>query len=183
MGAAARGIDAARVAMAGAIHDLSAMHPAGGLRRVGAALSARGATHPEDGMAIESDTTGSALEAFRGYAAAFQKLDAKAVAEHFHEPALMITPIGIFSTPNGAAVEEVYRGVLRDISARGYARTEFSTLVERRLAEGLAIVSGNGVQTKASGEVLQAFGVTYTLKHAASGWRIVVAAIHDPAPS
>jgi ketosteroid isomerase-like protein len=131
-------------------------------------------------MAIENTTTGSALEAFRSYAAAFQKLDAKAVAEHFHEPALMITPIGIFSTPHAAAVEEVYRGVMRDISARGYARTEFSTLVERRLSNGLAIVSGNGVQKKASGEELQRFGVTYTLKHVTNDWRIVVAAIHEP---
>jgi ketosteroid isomerase-like protein len=132
-------------------------------------------------MATEDTTTGTAMEAFRSYAAAFQKLDAKAVAEHFHEPALMITPIGIFSTPNGAAVEEVYRGVMRDISAHGYARTEFAGLSERRLAQGLAIVSGNGVQKKASGEVLQPFGVTYTLKHVTHGWRIVVATIHEPA--
>jgi len=131
-------------------------------------------------MAIENTTTGSALEAFRSYAAAFQKLDAKAVAEHFHQPALMITPNGIFSMSHAAAVEEIYRGVMRDISARGYARTEFSTLVERHLADGLAIVSANGVQKKASGEDLQRFGATYTLKHVASGWRIVVATIHEP---
>lgn len=131
-------------------------------------------------MAIQTSTTGSALEAFRSYAAAFQKLDAKAVAAHFHEPSLLITPMGIFSTLTAAGVEEVYRGVMRDISARGYARTEFSTLSERRLADGLVSVTGNGVQLTASGEELQPFGVTYTLKRSVSGWRIVVAAIHEP---
>jgi ketosteroid isomerase-like protein len=131
-------------------------------------------------MATENTAKGSAVEAFRSYAAAFQKLDAKAVAEHFHEPAVMVTPIGIFSTPDRAVVEEVYRGIMRDIAARGYARTEFSTLSEQHLADGLAIVKGNGVQRKGSGEDLQRFGVTYTLKRIASGWRIVVATIHEP---
>ncbi|HTV24430.1 MAG TPA: hypothetical protein VMG12_37315 [Polyangiaceae bacterium] len=130
-------------------------------------------------MAHANTTNGGALEAFRSYAAAFQKLDAKAVSAHFAEPALMITPIGVFSVPNAAAVEEVYRGVMRDASARGYARTEFATLSEQRLTEQLSIVSGEGAQKRASGEVLHDFGVAYTLQKSKDAWRIVVATIYD----
>ncbi len=45
-----------------------------------------------------------------------------------------------------------------DLPARGYERTEFSSITARRLSDDLAIVTGSGGET----------------------WRIVVAAIHDP---
>lgn len=67
-------------------------------------------------------------------------------------------------------MEDAYRGTMRDIAARGYARTECSTLSEQRLADGLAMVKGNGMQRKPSSEDPHRFGATYTLKHIASDW-------------
>jgi hypothetical protein len=125
----------------------------------------------------------SAIESFRGYAAAFQKLDAREVARHFHIPALLIAPHAVFPLPDAGAVEKEYRRVLGDAAAKGYARTEFSPLLERHLAEDLAVITGNGAWHKASGEELQRFGITYTLRQLQGEWRIVVAAIHDPHPS
>lgn len=123
-----------------------------------------------------------AIETFRSYAAAFQRLDARDVARHFHTPALLLAPHAVFPLESTAAVEETYRRVLGDAAAKGYARTEFSPLLERHLAEDLAVISGNGTWRKHSGEELQRFGVTYTLRKVEDDWRIVVAAIHDPIP-
>jgi hypothetical protein len=129
-------------------------------------------------MAKEKE--GDALEAFRRYTESFQSLDPRATASRFHEPALMITPQGVTALPNAAAVEAVYGRVMAELPARGYSRTEFSSLTERRLAEDLATVSGTGVWKTASGDDLQHFGMTYTLRRSAGTWRIVVATIHAP---
>jgi ketosteroid isomerase-like protein len=121
-----------------------------------------------------------AIEAFRRYTDAFQTLSPHAVVPYFNEPAIMITPQGVMALPTGSAVEQAYEHVMAALPAQGYARTEFSTLVEHRLSDDLAIVSGMGTWKKASGEDLQRFAMTYTLRRAARVWRIVVACIHDP---
>lgn len=141
---------------------------------------------PNGGMESRSAVKGAegndAIETFRSYAAAFQRLDARAVARHFHEPALLLAPHAVFLLSDAAAAEETYRRVLGDAAARGYARTEFSPLLERHLADDLAVISGNGAWKKDSGEELRRFGVTYTLRKVEGRWQIVVAAIHDPTP-
>jgi ketosteroid isomerase-like protein len=139
------------------------------------ALDGRGADPYGPGMAKNI----GALEAFRLYTQAFQSLDARAVAAHYHEPAMIITPQGVVPFPTGAAVEEFYGKLMADLPARGYARTELSGLAERPLAAGLGLVTGVGVWRKASGEEIQRFGMTFTLRRSGESWRIVVATIHD----
>ena len=129
---------------------------------------------------MKSDTAADGLAAFHDYTQAFQTLDPRAVVPHFHEPALMITPQGVFSLPNGAAVEQAYVHVMADVRAQGYAKTDFPQLAAQRLGDDLVVVSGVGIWKKESGEELQRFGMTYTLRRAAGAWRIIVVTIHDP---
>jgi Domain of unknown function (DUF4440) len=129
---------------------------------------------------MDNKDTQEAIEAFRRYTQAFQSLDPRSVVPHFHEPALMINPRGVFPLPTGAAVEKAYAPVMAELPAQGYVRTEFSQLVGRRLSNDMAVVSGSGVWKKASGESFNAFGMTYTLRRVGGVWRIVVAIIHEP---
>jgi ketosteroid isomerase-like protein len=119
------------------------------------------------------------LEAFRRYTQAFQALDARAVAQHFHEPAFFITPKDVLSLATIEAVEQAYARIMADMPP-DYARTEFSPLSEHRLSDDLAMVSGGGVWKNAANEDLMPFGMTYTLRRSRQTWRIVVAAIHAP---
>lgn len=128
---------------------------------------------------MDNKDTQDAIEAFRRYTQAFQSLDPRAVVPHFHEPALMINPRGVFALPTGAAVEQLYARVMAELPAQGYVRTEFSSLVARRLSNETAVVSGSGVWRKASGESFSPFGMTYTLRRVGGAWRIAVAIIHD----
>ena len=121
----------------------------------------------------------TALETFRRYAQAFQSLDPVAVARHFHIPSLMITPQGVLAFASGADVEQAYGRVMADLPARGYAGTEFSELVERKLGDDLAAVTGGGAWKTATGEEFSPFGMTYMFRRAGDTWRIVLAAIHD----
>jgi hypothetical protein len=125
------------------------------------------------------DETNGALEAFRRYTQAFQALDARAVAQHFHEPAFFITPSDVVALPTVTAVEQTYARVMADMPS-DYARTEFSPLTAHRLSDDLAMVSGSGVWKNAANQDLMPFGMTYTLRRSSQTWRIVVAAIHAP---
>jgi ketosteroid isomerase-like protein len=119
-----------------------------------------------------------ALDSFRRYAEAFQSLDAKAVARHFHEPSLLITPQGIAAMRTIADVEQAYERVMTDLPAQGYAGTRFTSLDARQLGDELAVVTGAGVWKKATGEEFAPFGISYTLRRANGAWRIVVATIY-----
>lgn len=121
------------------------------------------------------------LEEFARYTQAFRSLDARAVAQHFHEPALFITPKEIVSLPTVQTVEQAHARVMSDLPP-DYVRTEFSPLSVHRLSDDLAMVSGSGAWKNAANKDLRlmAFGMTYTLRRAADTWRIVVGAMDAP---
>ncbi|HSC82226.1 MAG TPA: nuclear transport factor 2 family protein [Pseudomonas sp.] len=124
----------------------------------------------------------SALKAFLSYTRAFQKLDPRAVAPYFHEPAFHVTADGARMLPDAPAVEQMYQQVMADLPARGYVRTDFSGLEAHCLSDNLAQVSGTGEWKTGANETLMRFGMTYTLRRSAGSWRIVVGLIHDPLP-
>jgi len=120
-----------------------------------------------------------AVEAFWRYAKAFQSLDPKAVAAHFNEPALMITPQGVNAMLNAQAVEQAYARVMAELPAQRYDRTEFSRIDEHRLGDDLTMLTGSGSWVDKSGKKFMPFGMTYTLRRTGQNWRIVVAIIHS----
>jgi hypothetical protein len=69
------------------------------------------------------DETSGALEAFRKYTQAFRALDARAVAQHFHEPAFFITPGDVLALPTVEAVEQTHRQVMADMPLMPFGMT------------------------------------------------------------
>ena len=120
-----------------------------------------------------------AVEAFWSYTKAFQALDAKAVATHFAEPAMMITPQGVSALPNAAAVEQAYARIMAELPAQRYARTDFSEVQERRLGDDLTLLTGSGTWVDTAGKPFMPFGMTYALRRMGQKWRIVMAIIHS----
>ena len=129
---------------------------------------------------MDGARSSEAAAVFRKYVQAFQTLDPRAVVPFYDQPALTITPMGVFALPDGAAVEGMYRQVMKPLPGLGYARTELSPLEEKHLGEDLVVVSGVGVWRTASGEELRRFGMTCTLRRDSQAWRFVVLAVHDP---
>jgi hypothetical protein len=120
----------------------------------------------------------AAIEAFEKYAESFQSLDPKAIPEHFHEPALIVTPKGVQSLPDATSVERAYARIMADLPKQNYARTEFTRLREQRLGDDLVMITGWGTWVDHAGKGFMPFGLTYTLRHTQAGWKIVVALIH-----
>jgi hypothetical protein len=119
------------------------------------------------------------LEAFGQYTRAFQALDPRAVAQHFHEPAFFITPQEVVCLATIETVEHTYARVMAEMPP-DYVRTEFSPLSVQHLSDALTMVSGSGAWKNAANDDLMPFGMTYTLRRVGQTWRIVVAVIHAP---
>jgi hypothetical protein len=119
-----------------------------------------------------------AIAAFEKYTESFESLDPKAISAHFHAPALIVTPKGVQSLPDAAAVERAYARIMADLPKQHYARTEFSPLREQRLSDDLAMITGWGTWVDIDGNGFMPFGLTYTLRRTEAGWKIVVAMIH-----
>ena len=126
------------------------------------------------------ETSGGALETFRRYTRAFESLEPRSMVPFLHQPALFISPQGVVVLSTPEEVERFFIPVMADLRGRGYRSSEFSGLTERALSADLTIVGGTAVWRTASGEVLRRFGLTYTLRRAAEGWKLVVATIHEP---
>ena len=124
-----------------------------------------------------TEPSSGALAAFKLYTQAFGALDARAVAQHFYEPALLITPKEVIPLPSAATVVQTYARIMGEMP-RDYTHTEFRGLAERRLGDDLALVTGNGSWKNAANDDIMPFGMTYTLRRTDGAWRIVVAAIH-----
>ena len=122
----------------------------------------------------------AAGKTFWSYTRAFQSLNAKAVASHFHEPAMLITPRGVQALPNRSAVERAYAEIMAELKGTRYTRTEFSSVTEQRLSEDVVTLDGSGTWVDGAGKPYMPFGFTYTLRRAPDGWQIVVALIHAP---
>jgi ketosteroid isomerase-like protein len=127
--------------------------------------------------ATAARASNTALAAFNSYTRAFGALDAKAVATHFHQPAMLVTPMDVIALSSADAVEQTYSKIMRDMP-RDYVRTEFRNLTERRLGDDVALVTGDGSWKNAANDDIMPFGMTYTLKRVGNSWLIVAAVIH-----
>jgi hypothetical protein len=127
---------------------------------------------------MEPLAANEAVQAFTQYTQAFQSLDPLAPAKHFHFPALMASPEGVFVLSNEAAVEQAYRRVMGELKGMGYARSVFPGLKGRHLSPDLAVVEADCIWEKEDGKELRRFGVMYTLRRVGETWKILSALIY-----
>ena len=126
---------------------------------------------------MEHDRSSEPLEVFRRYTQMFGALDARGVAQLFHEPAMLISPREVLTLATHVEVEATFARIMKDLP-KDYVRTEFSSPTQRRIDDDLAEVSGGGAWKDASNRDMMPFGLTYLLRRTGGTWRIIVAATH-----
>jgi hypothetical protein len=82
------------------------------------------------------------------YYNAFSTLDVQSILPYFHQPALLIGPLGVIAIPTPAAVIPIFGPVMEDLRQRRYRRSEWSLQqfkllsATSALAVGVAMVQG-----------------------------------------
>jgi hypothetical protein len=123
--------------------------------------------------------TATITQAFERYVDTFQLLDPKAALRHLHVPSLVLSAHGPLVLSTEAEAERFLTNVMRDLEARGYARSEIVESHSHTLSEALAVVSVSRIRYTDTGRELERLGETYTLRRTGDDWKIVVAVVHD----
>lgn len=127
-------------------------------------------------------SSGEALAAFDAYLDAFEKLEPESMRNFYHEPSMVISPLGVTSFATGDEVETFFKRQMHDLKKRGYHRTDFTRIGTRPLGPELCLIRGVAKWYKTGGSLLQSFGAIYAFqKTGAHSWKIAVAIFHDSA--
>jgi hypothetical protein len=81
------------------------------------------------------------------YYNAFSTLDVQFVLPYFHQPALLIGPLGVIAIPTPAAVVPIFGPVMEDLRQRKYRRSGFVITITTRRATWPTPISPTGLRT------------------------------------
>ena len=136
-------------------------------------------TFPGVLLAAGEDDKAAATRVLTDYYSAFSRLDVQGILPYFHEPCLLVSPEGVAATPTHAALAAAFTPTMKDLRARGYARSALTKLRVEPLSATTTLASGITVRYKANGQELERVGVTYLLQKADNSWKIAVLVVHD----
>jgi hypothetical protein len=113
------------------------------------------------------------------YYAAFSTLNIQAILPYFHEPSLLVGPLGVIPLPTPAALVPVFSPVMENLRRRQYGQSELKLQQLKLLSATSALAVGVAIRLKTDGEELERAGVTYLMHKAESGWKFAVVVLHD----
>jgi hypothetical protein len=116
----------------------------------------------------------TALDALHEYYEAFSTLDLNAILFWYSEASMTITPQGVFSAVNHAALSGTLVPLIDGLKAKGYGRSEFVQPQVTPLGDTDAVVRGVAVRYTAAGVELERVKLSYLMHRSNAGWKIAV---------
>ena len=113
------------------------------------------------------------------YYAAFSTLNIQAVLPYFHEPALLLGPLGVIPPATPAALVPIFSPAMENLRHQQYGRSELKPQQLKLLSATSALAMGVAIRLQTDGQELERVGVTYLLHKAESGWKFAVVVLHD----
>ena len=115
------------------------------------------------------------------YYQAFSTLNVDAVLPFYHEPSMFIGAQGANAVSTRAALGAmVFTPMMKDLSSRGFHRSEFSLRHGQRLSDTMAVLIGIAIRYKADCSELERLGITYIVGKQNTDWEITVLVAYDP---
>jgi hypothetical protein len=111
---------------------------------------------------------------FDSYREAFERLDADAIAQHYHVPSMLIDGDACLIWTTGDQVLAKMRALTEHYRADGFERANFEPRNVIRPHRDSAIVDLAWVIDRAGHLAKRQFGTAYNLKRNEHGWRITV---------
>ena len=113
------------------------------------------------------------------YYNAFSTLDVQSILPYFHQPALLLGPLGAIAIPTPAALVPIFGPVMQDLRQRKCRRSELSLQQFKLLSATSALAMGEAIRRKPDGQEFERVGVTYLLHKGDNGWKFAVMVLHD----
>ncbi len=121
-------------------------------------------------------------EMLNDYVKAFETEEAAAVTPFYRLPCTFIRPDGVWVVSDDATAMTLAAHLIDHARSQGFRRTKTLDLEVRRLAAGLALMTGVFARANAADEEIGRSGFTYVVRRDDGAWKIVVAIAHDANP-
>jgi len=118
--------------------------------------------------------------AFNRYELALESLSPREMLPYCHLPLMFVSSRGVRVMTSSTDVDTFLAETVAMLKARRYARSEVTDLRVKQMSRGIALVIVSRIHYNAQGERLEWVGETYTFRKTTDGWKIVVAAVHNP---
>ncbi len=92
------------------------------------------------------------------YYNAFSTLDVQSILPYFHQPAVLLGPLGVIAVPTPAAVVPIFGPVMEDLRQRKFRRSELSLQQFKLLSATSALAVGVAIRYEAGGQELERVG-------------------------
>jgi len=119
-------------------------------------------------------------EAFNRYEHALESLSPREMLPSCHLPLMFVSSKGVRVMTSSEDVDAFFEEMVATLKARRYARTEVTDFRVKQMSTGIALVIVSRIRYNGRGERLEWVGETYTFRKTDDGWKIVVAAVHNP---
>ncbi len=100
--------------------------------------------------------------------------------QHCDLPLMFVSTRGVRVMTSASEVDGYFSDTMATLRTRHYARSEVTDFRVKQMSRGIALVIVSRVRYDAEGARLEWVGETFTLRKTASGWKVVVAAAHNP---
>ncbi len=120
------------------------------------------------------------LAALQDFQASYKLKDVNKISDHFNNPTTLIAPQGVSVTVAKKEFNEVFGPVVNYLENAEYAHSEWRNVDVKVLDNDLAIASADVTQYDINDQVIENFGVTYSMSHDGKGWKISAITTHPP---
>lgn len=120
------------------------------------------------------------LAALESFQASYNQMDVNKISDHFNNPTTLIAPQGVSVTIAKDEFNEVFGPVINYLENAEYKKSTWRNVDVKVLDNELAIASADVTQYDVNDQVIENFGVTYSMSHDGEGWKISAITTHPP---
>lgn len=120
------------------------------------------------------------LSSLQGFQSAYNLMDVKEVSDHFNNPTTLIGPGGVSISIKRDDFNNTFIPVTAYLANKDYKHSKWRNIDIKVLDKDLAIASADIIQYDTSNEIIESFGVTFSMSHDGGDWRISTVSTHPP---
>jgi len=114
-----------------------------------------------------------------GIADTFSKLDVDRWLSHFNPEHTFVHHDSVFVAKSLEDTKHAFAPLVSELKERGFRRSALDLCTVTLIGPKLAIAATQWRRLGENDELLETLGIMYTLLKTASGWKVVVATLHD----
>ena len=108
----------------------------------------------------------------------YNTMDVNMISNHFNNPTTLIGPGGVNISVDKEKFNNAFVPVVGYLEEKDYSRSEWRNVDVKVLDKDLAIASADVIQYDVNNDIIESFGVTFSMSHNGNSWKISTVTTH-----